>query len=192
MAKSFATIMHFLWAGLVKHRQTGGIVPSQRFLVAKMIAPVPTGYEGRIVELGAGSGAITLRLAERCPAARILACEINPTLARDNRYNLSQAGIDGRVEVITVSAENLLSAMNGNGPEKPDFIISSIPLRNLGGKKARALIDTISRTLGKGGMYVQFQHSHFDREKIRARFSRVRTASVLLNVPPAIVYYAQR
>jgi len=184
--------MHFLWAGLVKHRQTGGIVPSQRFLVAKMIAPVPEAYRGQIVELGAGSGAITLPLAARCRTARIVACEINPTLARDNRRNLSEAGIDGRVEVITGSAENLLSMLNSNGMEKPEYIISSIPLRNLGGKKARALIDTISQTLGGGGMYIQFQHSKLDWEKIRAKFPRTRTTSVFLNLPPAIVYYAQR
>ena len=192
MVNSLTAFMHFLWAGLVMHRQTGGIVPSQRFLVAKMIAPIPEAYRGQIVELGAGSGAITLPLAERCPSARILACEINPTLARDNRHNLFKAGIDGRVKVITGSAENLLSIMNSNGAERPDYIISSIPLRNLGGKKARALIDAISRTLGKGGMYIQFQHSQFDQGKIRAEFPRTRTTSVFLNLPPAIVYYAQR
>jgi phospholipid N-methyltransferase len=121
-----------------------------------------------------------------------VACEINPTLARDNRRNLSEAGIDGRVEVVTGSAENLLSMLNSNGMEKPEYIISSIPLRNLGGKKARALIDTISQTLGGGGMYIQFQHSKLDWEKIRAKFPRTRTTSVFLNLPPAIVYYAQR
>ena len=184
--------MRFFWAGLAKHRQTGGIVPSQRFLVAKMIAPVPVTYRGRILELGAGNGAITLPLAEKCPAAHILACEINPILAKDNRQKLSKAGIDGRVEVTTTPAEIILSTMGSNGAEKPDFIISSLPLRNFGGKKACALIETISLALGRGGMYIQFQHSKFDRDKISARFPRMKTASVFLNIPPAIVYYAQR
>jgi phospholipid N-methyltransferase len=187
-----SALMHFLWAGLAKHRQTGGIVPSQRFLVAKMIAPVPTDYAGRIVELGAGNGAITLALAMRCRSARILACEINPTLARDNRSNLTSAGIDGRVDVTTDAAENILSELVGNGMGKPDFIISSIPLRNLGKKRACELIDAISGALDADGMYIQFQHSQLDRKKIVGRFPRTRTASVFLNFPPAIVYYAQR
>src|ERR1035441_8537856 len=80
MSSTAATYLHFFWAGLVKHRQTGGIVPSQRFLIAKMIAPVPAAYGGQVIELGAGNGALTLRLAARCPNTRILACEINPTL----------------------------------------------------------------------------------------------------------------
>ena len=177
---------------MVKHGQTGGIVPSQRFLIAKMIAPVPETYRGQVIELGAGTGALTLQLAARCPEARILACEINPTLARDIRGNLAAAGLSSRVELFTGSAEHLLSELGKGGVEKPDFIISGIPLGNLGREKALALIDTIHQTLGVGGLYIQFQHSLLDRKKIITRFPNLRTVPVLLNFPPAVVYYARR
>src|SRR5512146_1436678 len=98
--KGLAGFMHFLLAGLTKGEQTGGIVPSQRFLVGKMIAPVPVSYTGQILELGPGNGALTLRLAARCPRARILACEINPTLAQMTKENLRTASINGRARVI--------------------------------------------------------------------------------------------
>ncbi|MBI5386937.1 MAG: hypothetical protein HZA90_19875 [Verrucomicrobia bacterium] len=62
MTITFTTYLDFLWAGLLKHGQTGGLVPSQKFLIVKMIAPVPEAYRGHIVELGAGSGALTVRL----------------------------------------------------------------------------------------------------------------------------------
>jgi len=100
MSNAVASYLHFMCAALVKTRQTGAIVPSQRFLIGKMIAPVPETYAGRIIELGAGSGALTVRLAARCPKARILFCEINPSLARTTRHNLDQAGINGRVKVV--------------------------------------------------------------------------------------------
>ena len=190
MSDTAARYLHFFWAGLVKHGQTGGIVPSQRFLIAKMIAPVPEPYHGRVIELGAGTGALTLRLAARCPGARILACEINPTLARDHRCNLAEAGLNGRVELFAGSAANLLSQIGQ--AQKPDFIISGIPLGNLGREKALALIDTIHQTLGVGGLYIQFQHSLLDRKKIITRFPNLRTVPVLLNFPPAVVYYARR
>ena len=189
---SVAAYLHFFWAGLVKHGQTGGIMPSQRFLIAKMITPVPQTYCGQVVELGAGNGALTLRLAARCQEARILACEINPALARDHRRNLAGAGLNGRVELFTGSATNLLSELGKGGAEKPDFIISGIPLANLGREKALALIDTIHQTLGEGGMFIQFQHSLLDRKKIRTRFPNVRTVPAFLNFPPAVVYYARR
>jgi phospholipid N-methyltransferase len=191
-AYSVAAYLNFLWAGLVKHGQTGGIMPSQRFLIAKMIAPVPETYRGQVVELGAGNGALTLRLAARCPEARILACEINPALARDNRRNLAEAGLSGRVELFEGPAADLLSELGKGGAAKTDSIISGIPLGNLGREKAIALIDTIRQTLAEGGIYVQFQHSLLDRKKIRARFPNVRTVPVFLNFPPAVVYYAHR
>jgi phosphatidylethanolamine/phosphatidyl-N-methylethanolamine N-methyltransferase len=187
-----ATYLNLFWAGLVRHGQTGGIMPSQRFLIAKMIAPVPETYRGQVIELGAGNGALTLRLAARCPEARILACEINPALARDHRCNLAGAGLNDRVELFTGSAADLLSEVGKSGVEKPDFIISGIPLGNLGREKALALVDTIHQALGEGGMYIQFQHSLLDRRKIRSRFSNLRTVPALLNCPPAVVYYAKR
>jgi phospholipid N-methyltransferase len=192
MTNTLTNYLNFLWAGLLKHGQTGGIVPSQRFLIAKMIAPIPKTYRGQIIELGAGSGALTLRLAARCPGARILACELNPTLVRDCRDNLTMAGHNGRVAVVSASAERLLSEMGRRGMEKPDYVISGIPLGNLDGEKAGGLLDAIRQSLGEGGMYVQFQHSLLDRKKIRARFPNTRTVPVFLNFPPAVVYYARR
>jgi phospholipid N-methyltransferase len=192
LAGRLRTCLHFLWAGLAKHGQTGGIVPSQRFLIDKMIAPVPEMYRGRVVELGAGTGALTLRLAARCPAARILACELNPTLARDCRNNLAMAGHDGRVEVVSTSAEHVLSEIGRRRLQRPDFVISGIPLGNLGGEKARALLDAIRQSLREGGMYIQFQHSLLDRKKIKARFPNTRTVPAFLNFPPAVVYYAHK
>jgi len=192
MHNAVANYVHFMRAALVKFRQTGAIVPSQRFLIEKMIAPVPETYAGRIIELGAGSGALTLRLAARCPEARILACEINPALARVNRHNLDMAGINGRVRVIPDAAEHLLSEMGRRGMDKADFVLSGIPLGNLRGDRALALINAISRAIVPGGMYVQFQYSLMDRKRIRTQFKILRTVPVLLNLPPAVVYYAQK
>jgi len=188
MSNSIARYLHFFWAGLVKHGQTGGIVPSQMFLIERMIAPVPERYRGQVIELGAGNGALTLRLAARCPEAQIAACEINPTLARDLRRNVKAARLTDRVEVFLGAATNLLSKM----ARQSDFVISGIPLGNLGGAKALALIDTIHQTLGESGMYTQFQHSWLDRKNIRTRFPNLRTVPVFLNFPPAVVYYAQK
>ena len=179
-------------AGLVKLRQTGAIVPSQGFLITKMIAPVPPDYSGQILELGAGNGALTLRLAAKCPKARILACEINPALAQVTRQNLRTAGISDRVEVISDSAEHVLSERTRKGMDKADYVLSGIPLGNLGRERTSTLIEKISRSLKDRGMYIQFQYSLLDRKKIQTRFPRLRTVPVFLNFPPAVVYYAQR
>ncbi len=191
MAKGLAHYLHFFWAGLSNHYQTGAIVPSQRFLVDKMIEPVPSGFRGQIVELGAGTGALTVRLAQKCPHARITACEINPVLAHDLRANLDRAGINGQVEVCRKPANDLLSEFSRTRT-KPQFIISGIPLGNVGKEETFALLQNIEKTLVETGMYIQFQHSLVDRKKIEATFSETRTVPVLLNFPPAFIYYARK
>ena len=192
MISTLSSHLDFLWAGIFQHGQTGGIVPSQRYLIAKMIAPVAESYRGQIIELGVGTGVLTLRLAARCPGARILGCEINPNLVPGIRSKLTTAGYHGRVEVVSGSAEFLLSEIGQRGMAKPDFVISGIPLGNLGREKAGRLLDAIQKTLGEGGMYIQFQHSLLDQKNIRARFQHTRTVPAFLNFPPAVVYYAQR
>jgi phospholipid N-methyltransferase len=192
LGKTIASYWRFLLAGLINCVQTGAVVPSQRFLISRMIAPVPRDYQGQILELGSGTGALTLRLAARCPQARILACEINPVLAQDSESRLAAAEFSKRVEVIAESAEGVLSRLRRDGPHRPDFIISGIPLGNLDRESSLALIRSIHRTLAYGGMYIQFQHSIFDRKKIKNTFSRLDTVPVFLNFPPAVIYYARK
>ncbi len=178
----------FFRAALLRQRQMGAIVPSQRFLVSKMIAPVPPNYAGEIVELGAGSGALTLRLAQRCPRATIRACEINPSLALATHKNLTIAGVGHRVEVVADSAENFLTGLN----QRPDFVISGIPLANLARREVESLVEQVHTTLAPGGLYVQFQHSLIDRKRILSRFRTLRTLPAFLNFPPAFVYFARK
>jgi phospholipid N-methyltransferase len=191
-SKTLAGYWHFVYAALLKQRQTGAILPSQRFLIAKMIAPVPEGYCGEIIELGAGNGTLTRRLAVKCPRAQILACEINPTLAAATKYNLACACVTGRVQIVCDSAQHLLSERNRRKMEKADFIISGIPIGNFGRRHALKLINAISDALAPGGMYIQFQYFLADRTKIRRLFKNLCTVPVFLNVPPAVIYYARK
>ena len=189
MSEPLSSYIRFFLTGLLNHGQTGGLVPSQRFLADKMIAPIPADYTGAILELGAGTGAFTIRLARKCKAARIIACEVNPTLKKYLRANLDRAGFNGEVQVICQPAGELLERMRCTG-ELVDYILSGIPLGNLDKEQSLALIDKIRGALKPGGMYIQFQHSLLDRKKIGSRFARLRTVPAFLNLPPAFVYYA--
>jgi phospholipid N-methyltransferase len=183
----------FLVAGLTRHTQTGAVVPSQRFLVDQMIAPVPADYRGDVVELGAGTGVLTMRLAAKCSDANITACEINPILARDTHARVSAADLGSRVRVTPQPAEEVLATCHRRPAQwRPKFVISGIPLGNLRKESALELIRQIYNALMPGGMYIQFQYSLLDRKKIKTTFSRLRTVPVLLNFPPAFVYYATK
>jgi phosphatidylethanolamine/phosphatidyl-N-methylethanolamine N-methyltransferase len=192
MPNTIVSYWRFLLAALMNQAQMGAVVPSQRFLIDRMISPVPPDYGGQILELGAGNGALTVRLAARCPQARIIACEINPVLARDLRTRMDAVQLSRRVEVISDSAEQFLSQLCRRGAPGLDFVFSGIPLAHLTREQVFALVGSIYRGLAPGGLYIQFQHSLIDRKKIKAIFSRLRTVPVLLNFPPAVVYYARR
>jgi len=192
MAHLLTSYWRFFSTALANQAQIGAVVPSQRFLIDRMISPIPPNYQGQILELGPGTGALTLRLAARCPRARILACEINSAMARHIRWTLASARLSGRVEVVLDSAEHLLSQMQRRGSKPPDFIISGIPLGTLKREQVVGLVEAISRSLAPGGMYIQFQYSLLDRKKLKRRFSALTTVPVLLNFPPAVVYYAQK
>jgi release factor glutamine methyltransferase len=55
--------------------------------------------EPRILDVGAGSGAIALAIADEHPGARILAVERSVNALAVARRNLRRAGVDGRVEL---------------------------------------------------------------------------------------------
>jgi phospholipid N-methyltransferase len=186
LARTITSYWRFLLAAIAQLGQTGAIVPSQRFLIDQMIAPVPRNYRGQILELGAGTGALTLRLAARCPAARILACEINPALAQDIQSKVLAAGLAQRVQVISGSAQRLLAAIAQGQTTRPDFIFSGIPLGTQARDRVKVLIDGISSALAQGGMYVQFQYSLIDRKTIKAKFATLRTVPACLYFPPAV------
>lgn len=194
MAKSIisAGYLQFLWAGLMKHAQTGSIFPSQRFLIDAMLAPVRSDFAGRIVELGTGTAPLTVRLVAKCPKARLVGCEINPVLAERARQNLARAGINGNVKVHAMSAQELLAQLRSGKDPLPQYVISGLPLGNLARGVVLDLLHAIKAVLAPKGMFIQVQHFLVDRRKVRAIFSEVRTVPVLRNLPPAFVYYATK
>lgn len=194
MTKSrvWADYLHFFWAGLMRHSQTGSLIPSQRFLIDAMIAPIPNDYTGQVLELGAGTGPLTLRLVDKCPNARVHACEINPALAQYARENLAEAGANGNVQVHTMSAQDFLAKFNEGTREKSGFVISGLPLGNLRRTQVLNILEASSRAMGPDGMFIQAQHFLVDRKNVRSVFGALRTVPILRNVPPIFVYYAKK
>jgi phospholipid N-methyltransferase len=157
-----------------------------------MIAPVAPDFAGTVLELGAGIGSLTVRLAARCPHAKILACEINPILAQDARSNLARAGTNGQVQIVATSAQQLIAHLGSRPGPRPTYVISGLPLGNLGRKTVIALIDAIRELLPAQGMFIQAQHFLVDRKRIQAAFPNLRTAWIMLNVLPVFIYFAEK
>jgi tRNA1(Val) A37 N6-methylase TrmN6 len=68
-----------------------------------LAAAVPSGFAGRIADLGAGAGAAGLAVASRCPAASVVLVENSPDMAGYARQSLElpeNARLRGRVTVL--------------------------------------------------------------------------------------------
>ncbi|HYY32305.1 MAG TPA: peptide chain release factor N(5)-glutamine methyltransferase [Gaiellaceae bacterium] len=73
--------------------------PETEVLVERCLERVRGLAEPRILDVGAGSGAIALAIADEHPGARILAVERSVNALAVARRNLRRAGVDGRVEL---------------------------------------------------------------------------------------------
>jgi phospholipid N-methyltransferase len=147
-----------------------------------MLRKIDFSKDIHIVELGPGAGGITKSLLKKLsPRSRLTAFEINPTLVK--KLNTIE---DPRFTCINDDVENLLAYL----PEESiDYIISSLPLANIGKASKTKIIDASHRALKPGGHYTQFQYSAIDLGLIKRKFPNLACDFTLLNIPPALIYY---
>lgn len=96
-------------------------------LLARFCAAVKRG--GRIADLGAGCGIISLVLARINPEATVVAVENNPDMASLTERNIRHNGLGGRVSVLVDDVINL----RGRCPDSTfDLVVSNPPFRSAG------------------------------------------------------------
>ena len=87
-------------------------------------AAVPSGFAGRLADLGAGAGAVGLAVLSRCPDARATLVERSPEMARCARLTLGRAEnapLSARVELIVADAGAAGEARRTSGLEDRSF-----------------------------------------------------------------------
>jgi phospholipid N-methyltransferase len=187
--------------------ETGAVLPSSRFLASALVSELrkPRGAAA-ILEVGAGTGAVTRRLAEKLlPGDQLDVVEINEHFVKlltrrferewifrfhQEQIHLIHSGVD------EIAGEGLY-----------DFIISGLPLNNFPPHAVRTVFQTFERLLKPGGTLSYFEYywvrqlkTPFVGERERRRLYKVgrivgrnirkyqvRRQQVLMNVPPAIV-----
>lgn len=161
--------------------QIGAVAPSSRFLARRMARIAVAGRPTKIIELGAGTGALTHSLlAGLSPKAKVVAFETHPTFA-EALERLS----DSRLSVLRTDAASMVDVF---GVGEADVVLSGLPIALFSAVDRARLLKEISRALRPGGVYVQFQYSLKNLKELRQAFSNVRVSFELLNLPPAFVF----
>lgn len=165
----------------------GAAFPSSPALARKMasLAHDVDGFSGFVVELGAGTGAITAAILEaKVPEERLIALERSPTLARALQKRFP------KLRVLTGDAcdlNRLLRLHFGGKIPKISAVLSSLPLRSIPCRKVARLILEVRRLLADGGVLVQYTYAVHRRTRFPECFQRTGASVVWMNLPPARV-----
>lgn len=189
-------IVPFARALLRSPRTVGAVAPSSVVLGDRLAVVVPQGDDAVIVELGAGTGAVTARIdRRRSPRSTFVAFERDALLAA----RLAERA--PRVRVIAGDARNLGAHLAEHGLDKADAVVCGLPWANFSEVEQLALLGEIRRALAPGGAFTTFAYVHAlvlpparrFRALLASEFEEVlRTRAVVRNLPPAITYVCRR
>lgn len=165
-------------------RPVGSAVPSSRFLARRIAGFLPRNPRGYVVELGAGTGAITAALLGRgIPSDRLIPVERSETMVRllMRRFPLLNVALGDAVEL-----RSLLTAFLGKDNIEVSYVVSSLPLRSLPEKDVTSILREVEQVLHKDGKLLQYT---YDLRKTPhpalSGFKRRYTTVVWANLPPA-------
>jgi phosphatidylethanolamine/phosphatidyl-N-methylethanolamine N-methyltransferase len=173
------------------------VAPSSKYLASAMLEPLGLPRARVVLELGAGTGAITHGLLEQmAPDATLLAFEINRPI-----YNCLRGSItDPRAVLINSCVQNLDTELRRRGIEKVDAVASSLGLAFMAESVRHALLQRLLPFFHPGSVFTQYQYIHgmqfthgrLQRLNLRPLFKRyfgsVQSRIVWRNLPPAYVF----
>src|SRR5580700_8067132 len=147
----------FLIESLRSFTTTASVLPSSKHLASAMLRPIDFERARAIVELGAGTGAVTLELLQRMrPDARLYALDINARFIEFLRETIS----DPRLVPLEGAAEDLGAILQQQGVRKADAIISSLGLTTMQDQQRERILWEMRECLVPGGVVSQFQYLH--------------------------------
>ena len=160
----------------------GAVCPSSKYLARAMISGSPNGKEGIILELGAGSGAVTNALVERGYSKNLISVEYDPKLAEylSKKYP--------EVEVVNDSAENVKKIL-GDRASKLVAVVSSLPFLSLPPDMSKRIVSEVENAMPEGARFIQFTYNLMRKpEAIGFKHMKsLNTIKVFRNLPPARV-----
>ncbi|WP_250516991.1 methyltransferase domain-containing protein [Caballeronia sp. INDeC2] len=172
-------LLVFLREALLHPWSAGAFFPSSRHLADAMARPVPLAGTGPVVELGAGTGAVTQALLDRgVRPERLLVVERAPTLAAHLRARFPQ------LRIIEGDARNLGSFLTNH--DRVDAVVSSVPLRSLPYAESRSMVAHWCSVLPAGTLLIQFTYALYGPPRhLSDEFVELSSEVTWLNLPPA-------
>lgn len=166
----------------------GSVVPSSRFLVNKVLAPIDWTRARVIVEYGPGVGTFTTEILRRMRSdARLVAIETHPEFVQFIAAMLP----DPRLRLEHDSAANVARILRRQGIAQASCIVSGIPLGSFP-KPLQTEICVASRDLLEpGGKFCVYQFTSRVLPVLRRTFPEVGRGMEFRNFPPAQLFVCE-
>jgi phospholipid N-methyltransferase len=171
--------------------QVCSLFPSSPFVGRAMTEVLGKRIESHVIELGAGTGAVTRQLIRNgVEPGKLTLVEIDARLGGHLRRRFPDT------DVLIGSAEDLAKVWQERNGENVGAIISTLPMRLFSKKLIYLVMKNSLQVLDEGGMFVQFtyrQTSPVPPRVVNAlRLKAWRYTRVWLNLPPAAIWVYER
>lgn len=183
------TKIEFFKEAVKTYKTSGTLIPSSRFLAARMLRTINFNKANVIVELGPGNGAITRYILKNLhPNARLICFEINENF-HEELLRISHP----QLTVLKRSAEHIREELDKLMISNACHIISSLPLSIIPNEVTKAILESSFNALHNNGDFIQYQYSLSYFKKLKAVFHEDITLEFEpLNFPPAFVYRCKK
>jgi len=172
-------------------RQICSLFPSSPFVGRAMTEAIFARPEIHVIELGAGTGAITRQLIRNGVAAQNLTLvELDPALGGHLRRTFRN------VDVMIAPAQELARLWRERQGPAVGAIVSTLPMRLFSKPMIRSIMRSSFQLLSPGGIFVQFTYRESSPVPLRLvkamGLKAQRRCLVWANLPPAAIWTYER
>lgn len=173
--------------GFVEHPvMVGSIIPSSRFTIQKMLAPVNWAECKLFVEYGPGVGTFCRPVLERLPRdGTLIVIDTNPLYIDYLKATIA----DSRFKSVLGSAADVEEIVRAHGFDHADYVLSGLPFSTLPDGVGPAIAAATHRVLRPGGAFLVYQFSAKARDFMARHFGRIDQGFELLNVLPCKLFW---
>ncbi len=173
--------------GFLKHPvMVGSIIPSSRFTIDKMLAPVKWDECRLFVEYGPGVGTFCRPVLERLPRdGRLIVIDTNPLFIDYLRATIA----DSRFIAVLGSAADVEDIVRAHGHDHADYVLSGLPFSTLPDGVGPAIAAATHRVLRPGGAFLVYQFSKRARDYMARHFAQIDEGFEFWNVLPCRLFW---
>ncbi|MFA7595340.1 MAG: methyltransferase [Novosphingobium sp.] len=173
--------------GFLKHPvMVGSIIPSSRFTIAKMLAPVDWNECRLFVEYGPGVGTFCRPVLERLRRdATLIVIDTNPLYIDYLRRTIG----DSRFIPVLGSAADVEEIIRAHGFDHADYVLSGLPFSTLPEGVGPAIAAATHRVLRPDGAFLVYQFNAKARDFMARHFTRIDQGYEPLNILPCRLFW---